>query len=120
MFFSLGFDVKDHYKEFGGYSAVFVARNNDLQGIKAYTAVDIEGLYTLGTVVIDYRSYRVTAQSIVAGILEREHEQSVVYESVDFGNTVVTNKKYLELLGKNRTSAQNFSPFCNKRKRKRS
>ncbi|RWS27357.1 hypothetical protein B4U80_02506, partial [Leptotrombidium deliense] len=100
IFFSLGFDVKDHYKEFGGDSAAFVAPNNDLQGVKAYTAVDVEGLYTLGTVVIDYRGYRVTAQSIIPGILEREQEQSVVYGSVDFGKTVVTHKKYLELLGK--------------------
>lgn len=50
--------------------------------------------------VIDYRGYRVTAQSIIPGILEREQEQSVVYGSIDFGKTVVTHAKYLELLGK--------------------
>ena len=65
-----------------------------------YNTVDQEGLYTLGTVVIDYRGYRVTAQSIIPGILEREQEQSVVYGSIDFGKTVVTHAKYLELLGK--------------------
>lgn len=65
-----------------------------------YNTVDQEGLYTLGTVVIDYRGYRVTAQSIIPGILEREQEQSVVYGSIDFGKTVVTHPKYLELLGK--------------------
>lgn len=32
-----------------------------------YSAVDLEGLYTLGTVVVDYRGYRVTAQSIIPG-----------------------------------------------------
>lgn len=100
IFFSLGFDVRDHYKELGGDAAAFVAPSNDLQGVKAYCAVDVEGLYTLGTIVIDYRGYRVTAQSIIPGILEREQEQSVVYGSVDFGKTVVTNEKYLELLGK--------------------
>lgn len=50
--------------------------------------------------MIDYRGYRVTAQSIIPGILEREQEQSVVYGSIDFGKTVVTHPKYLELLGK--------------------
>lgn len=30
--------------------------------------MDVDGLYTLGTVVIDYRGYRVTAQSIIPGI----------------------------------------------------
>ena len=58
------------------------------------------GLYTLGTVVVDYRGYRVTAQSIIPGILEREQEQSVVYGSIDFGKTVVTHPKYMDLLQK--------------------
>jgi protein TIF31 len=57
-------------------------------------------LFTLGTVVLDYRGYRVTAQSIIPGILEREQEQSVVYGSIDFGKTVVTQTKYLDLLQK--------------------
>ncbi|XP_043225112.1 clustered mitochondria protein homolog isoform X2 [Amphibalanus amphitrite] len=100
IFFSLGFDVRDHYKELGGDAAAFVAPRNDLQGVKVYSAVDTEHLYTLGTVVVDYRGYRVTAQSIIPGILEREQEQSVVYGSIDFGSTVVSNSKYLELLSK--------------------
>ena len=100
IFFSLGFDVKDHYKDLGGDSAAFVAPRNDLQGVKVYNAVDLEGLFTLGTVVLDYRGYRVTAQSIIPGILEREQEQSVVYGSIDFGKTVVTHPKYLDLLQK--------------------
>ncbi|XP_054167940.1 clustered mitochondria protein homolog [Oppia nitens] len=100
IFFSLGFDVRDHYKELGGDAAAYTAPTNDLQGVKAYSAIDIEGLYTLGTAVIDYKGYRVTAQSIIPGILEREQEQSVVYGSVDFGKTVVTHSKYLEYLNK--------------------
>lgn len=100
IFFSLGFDVRDHYKELGGDAAAFVAPRNDLQGVRVYSAVDLPGLYTLGTVVIDYRGYRVTAQSIIPGILEREQEQSVVYGSIDFGKTVLTHVKYLELLNK--------------------
>lgn len=99
IFFSLGFDVRDHYRELGGDAAAFAAPINDLQGVRAYAAVDIEGLYTLGTVVIDYHGYRVTAQSIIPGILEREQDQSVIYGSVDFGHTVMTHPKYLELLG---------------------
>ncbi|XP_033221558.1 clustered mitochondria protein homolog [Belonocnema kinseyi] len=100
IFFSLGFDVRDHYKELGGDAAAFVAPRNDLQGVRVYAAVDLPSLYTLGTVVIDYRGYRVTAQSIIPGILEREQEQSVVYGSIDFGKTVLTHPKYLELLNK--------------------
>jgi protein TIF31 len=73
-------------------------QRNDLQGVRVYSAVDLPGLYTLGTVVIDYRGYRVTAQSIIPGILEREQEQSVVYGSIDFGKTVISHPKYLELV----------------------
>ncbi|XP_061460859.1 clustered mitochondria protein homolog isoform X2 [Rhineura floridana] len=100
IFFSLGFDVRDHYKDFGGDVAAYVAPTNDLNGVRTYNAMDVEGLYTLGTVVVDYRGYRVTAQSIIPGILEREQEQSVIYGSIDFGKTVVSHPKYLELLGK--------------------
>ncbi|XP_056612685.1 clustered mitochondria protein homolog isoform X2 [Triplophysa dalaica] len=100
IFFSLGFDVRDHYKELGGDAAAHAAPTNDLNGVRAYSAVDVEGLFTLGTVVVDYRGYRVTAQSIIPGILEREQEQSVIYGSIDFGKTVVSHPKYLELLEK--------------------
>uniref|UniRef100_A0A671M0J7 Clustered mitochondria protein homolog n=1 Tax=Sinocyclocheilus anshuiensis TaxID=1608454 RepID=A0A671M0J7_9TELE len=100
IFFSLGFDVRDHYRELGGDAAAHAAPTNDLNGVRAYSAVDVEGLYTLGTVVVDYRGYRVTAQSIIPGILEREQEQSVIYGSIDFGKTVASHPKYLELLEK--------------------
>ena len=65
IFFSLGFDVRDHYKDLGGDAAAFVAPRNDLQGVKVYNAVDLEGLYTLGTVVVDYRGYRYVAPQII-------------------------------------------------------
>lgn len=42
-------------------------QGNDLQGVKAYFNLDPKGLFTLGTVVVDYRGYRITAQSIIPG-----------------------------------------------------
>lgn len=111
IFLSLGFDVKDHFKDFGGDAAAYVAPGCDLQGVKAYSGVDAEGLYTLGTVVVDYRGYRVTAQSIIPGILEKEQEQSVVYGSIDFGKTIVANDKYKELLKKSAQSLK-IHPHC--------
>ncbi|GMT19885.1 hypothetical protein PFISCL1PPCAC_11182 [Pristionchus fissidentatus] len=101
IFFSLGFDVKDHYKELGGDAAAFAATSADLQGVKAYSAAcDDSKLATLGMAIVDYKGFRVTAQSIIPGILEREQEQSVVYGSIDFGKTVVSHEKYHELLEK--------------------
>lgn len=66
--------------------------------MKALNALDIDGLYTLGTVVVDYRGYRVTVQSIIPGILDKDQEQSVVHGSTDFGKTCATNEKYNELV----------------------
>ncbi|XP_073438771.1 clustered mitochondria protein homolog [Dendrobates tinctorius] len=100
IFFSFGFDVRDHYKDLGGDHAAHVAATHDLRGVQAYSDLDIEELYVLGTVVLDYRGYRVTAQSIIPGILDRKEDQSVVYGSIDFGKTVTTNVKYLSLLQK--------------------
>ena len=75
-----------------------MAVSADLQGVKAYSALDLPKLRTLGMAIIDYKGYRVTAQSIIPGILEREQEQSVVYGSIDFGKTVVSNEVYHEIL----------------------
>jgi hypothetical protein len=56
-------------------AAAYVAPRKYLQGVKVFNAVDLEGLFILGTVVLDYRGYRVTAQSIIPGILEREMKE---------------------------------------------
>ncbi|OCT98193.1 clustered mitochondria protein homolog [Xenopus laevis] len=100
IFFSFGFDVRDHYKDLGGDHAAHIAANHDLNGVQAYSDLDIEELYFLGTVVLDYRGYRVTAQSIIPGILDRKEDQSVVYGSIDFGKMVSSSVKYLTLLQK--------------------
>jgi protein TIF31 len=47
IFFSLGFDVRDHYKELGGDAAAHVAPRNDLHGVRVYSAVDVEGMRNL-------------------------------------------------------------------------
>ncbi|KAK3523983.1 hypothetical protein QTP70_017491 [Hemibagrus guttatus] len=100
IFFSFGFDGHEHYEELGGEAAAHAASAIDLNGVKAYSAVDVDGLYLLGTVLVDYRGYRITAQSIVPGALERGQEQSVIYGSTDFGKTVVSNDQFLKLLEK--------------------
>ncbi|KAM7398191.1 hypothetical protein PAMA_006202 [Pampus argenteus] len=100
LFFSLGFDVSEHYRPLGGNTAAHAAAICDLRGAQAYTSVDIEGLYTLGTAVVDYRGIRVIAQTIVPGILEKNQEQHVVYGSNDYGKTVFTHPRFLELLDK--------------------
>ncbi|XP_031136585.1 clustered mitochondria protein homolog isoform X2 [Sander lucioperca] len=100
LFFSLGFDIAEHYRPLGGNTAAHAAAMCDLRGAQAYASVDIEGLYTLGTAVVDYRGIRVIAQTIVPGILEKNQEQSVVYGSNDYGKTVFTHPRFLKLLDK--------------------
>lgn len=100
IFFSLGFDVREHYGDYGGDAAAFVAPLLDLRGVQVFNAADVKGLHTLGTVIVDYKGFRITAQSIIPGILEREQEQSVVYGSIDFGKTIVTSSDYDGLLDK--------------------
>ncbi|XP_049448798.1 clustered mitochondria protein homolog [Epinephelus fuscoguttatus] len=100
LFFSLGFDISEHYLPLGGNTAAHAAAICDLRGAQAYASVDIEGLHTLGTAVVDYRGIRVIAQTIVPGILEKNQDQSVVYGSNDYGKTVFTHPRFLELLDK--------------------
>ncbi|XP_076025104.1 clustered mitochondria protein homolog [Genypterus blacodes] len=100
IFFSLGFDISDHYRPLGGNTAAHAAAVCDLRGTQAYASIDTDGLHTLGTAVVDYRGIRVTAQTIVPGILEKNQEQSVVYGSNDNGETVHTHTRFLELLDK--------------------
>ncbi|XP_069002269.1 clustered mitochondria protein homolog [Embiotoca jacksoni] len=100
LFFSLGFDISEHYRPLGGNTAAHAAAICDLRGAQAYASVDTEGLHTLGSAVVDYRGIRVIAQTIVPGILEKSHEQTVVYGSNDNGKTVFTHPRFLELLDK--------------------
>ena len=96
IFFSFACDSRDHYQKYGGDEAAYVAASLDLKGVELYNKLDVEGLYTLGTTVVDYRGYRIIAQSIIPGILQREQENSVVYGSVDGGKTIVSHEQFLE------------------------
>lgn len=98
IFFSFGFDIRENFKESGGDHAAYAASSSDLKGIQAYSDVNVEGLHLLGTVIVDYRGYRVVAQSIIPGILEQEQEQNVVYGSIDFGKDVTSHHEYVGLL----------------------
>ncbi|KAL5478129.1 hypothetical protein EMCRGX_G025010 [Ephydatia muelleri] len=100
IFFSLAFDGRDHFKQFGGDEAAHAAARADLNGVAMLERMEERDLHTLGTVIVDYRGYRIVAQSIIPGILQREQESSAVYGSIDAGKTITTNKKFEEMLKK--------------------
>ncbi|KAF9433689.1 Intracellular distribution of mitochondria [Entomortierella beljakovae] len=100
IFFSKGFDGRNTFEKLGGDDAAHVATSKDLEGVRTLNGVDVEGLYTLGTVVVDYKGVRVVAQSIVPGIFRQQEESSIVYGSVDNGPQVKSDEKFHEILGK--------------------
>ncbi|KAJ3118216.1 hypothetical protein HDU96_003256 [Phlyctochytrium bullatum] len=75
IFFSHGNDAREAYERLGGAAAAHVAVSKDIDGISAVSALDVEGLYTVGTVVVDYKGHRLVGQSIIPGVLKRQQQQ---------------------------------------------
>ena len=61
--------------------------------VQAYASIDVPGLHTLGTALVDYHGHRVTAQAIVPGLLEQHQERGLLYGSNDHGHTVASDTK---------------------------
>ena len=97
VFFSYPYDGRDLYKPVGGDRAAYVTAAKDLQGIAAVEELDIDGLHTLATALVDYRGHRVVAQSIVPGILQREQENILEYGTLD-GKKLSRSEKFANLL----------------------
>uniref|UniRef100_A0A1D1Z9L5 Clustered mitochondria protein homolog n=1 Tax=Anthurium amnicola TaxID=1678845 RepID=A0A1D1Z9L5_9ARAE len=74
--------------------ATYASANNDLKGTKAYQEADVPGLYNLAMAIIDYRGYRVVAQSIIPGILQGDKSDSLLYGSVDNGKKICWDEAF--------------------------
>mmetsp|Transcript_922 Transcript_922/g.1478 ORF Transcript_922/g.1478 Transcript_922/m.1478 type:complete len:1243 (+) Transcript_922:286-4014(+) len=83
-----------------GDQATYASSNQDLIGVQMYSATETPGLYTLATAVIDYRGFRIVAQSIIPGILQGEQLGSLIYGSVDNGSKFVWNEDFHAKLSK--------------------
>ncbi|KAJ3404907.1 Intracellular distribution of mitochondria, partial [Chytridiales sp. JEL 0842] len=71
IFFSHGNDQRESYEKFGGAAAAHVAVSKDVDGVGLLSSLDLEGLHTLGTALVDFKGQRLVAQAIVPGILRR-------------------------------------------------
>ncbi|KAI8852682.1 clustered mitochondria-domain-containing protein [Chytridium lagenaria] len=118
IFFSHGNDQRESYERFGGAAAAHVAVGKDVDGVGAVSSLDIEGVYTLGTAVVDYKGHRLVAQTIIPGILKKQQQQLeaaaaaeasgeqvgenalVKYGSIDNGKSVESSKTFHELAEK--------------------
>ncbi|RPA99674.1 hypothetical protein L873DRAFT_873062 [Choiromyces venosus 120613-1] len=102
IFFSHGADGVGTFASEGGDEAARVATGKDVMGVKYVNGLDIPGLSTPGTVVVDYLGRRLVAQSIVPGIFRpREEGQSQIdYGGVEGKEVVATTESFVPLFEK--------------------
>lgn len=99
IFFSKGNDGRGTFENLGADEAAHVATGKDLEGVKILNSIDAEGLYTLASVVVDYKGIRIVAQSIVPGIFRRQDENSIIYGSVDNGVQISSDPTFHASIG---------------------
>ncbi len=66
--------------------------------METFEQMQNKGLFTSSTVLVDYRGYRVMCQAVVPGVLQREHESSIVYGSLDGGKNIKMDSHFCELV----------------------
>ncbi|KAL2257328.1 hypothetical protein VTK26DRAFT_328 [Humicola hyalothermophila] len=96
VFFSFGADGVGTFTSEGGDEAARVATGKDVMGVKQVNQLDIDGLYTPGTVVVDYLGKRIVGQSIVPGIFKQPEagENQIHYGAVDGKEVVAADQSF--------------------------
>ncbi|CAL5867551.1 uncharacterized protein PFLUO_LOCUS1770 [Penicillium psychrofluorescens] len=102
IFYSFGADGVGTFTSEGGDEAARVAVGKDVLGIKAVNQLDIEGLFTPGTVVVDYLGKRIVGQSIVPGIFKQREpgEHQIDYGGVEGKDVVATHAEFVPVFEK--------------------
>ncbi|CZS95779.1 hypothetical protein WAI453_001610 [Rhynchosporium graminicola] len=102
VFFSFGADGVGTFASEGGDEAARVATGKDVMGIRMVNQLDIDGLFTPGTVVIDYMGKRLVGQSIVPGIFKQRDpgENQIDYGAVDGKEVVAADERFVPVFEK--------------------
>ncbi|GLB12369.1 intracellular distribution of mitochondria [Aspergillus tubingensis] len=102
IFYSFGADGVGTFASEGGDEAARVAVGKDVVGIKAVNQLDINGLFTPGTVVVDYLGKRIVGQSIVPGIFKQREpgEHQIDYGGVEGKDVVATHPDFVSVFEK--------------------
>ena len=102
VFFSFGADGVGTFASEGGDEAARVATGKDVLGVKAVNQLDINDLFTPGTVVVDYLGKRLVGQSIVPGIFKQRGpgEHQIDYGAVDGRDVVASNQAFAPMFEK--------------------
>lgn len=97
VFYSFGADGVGTFASEGGDEAARVAVGKDVGGVKAVNQLDIAGLATPGTIIVDYLGKRLVAQSIVPGIFKQREpeEHQVDYGGVEGRDVVAENEVFV-------------------------
>jgi protein TIF31 len=99
IFYSFGADGVGTFGTEGGDEAARVAVGKDVLGVRAVNNLDIPGLFTSGTVVVDYLGKRIVGQSIVPGIFKQRDpgEHQIDYGAVEGKEIVADDKSFIPL-----------------------
>ncbi|EEP82654.1 conserved hypothetical protein [Uncinocarpus reesii 1704] len=102
IFFSFGADGVGTFASEGGDEAARVAVAKDVMGVKAVNQLDITGLFTPGTIVVDYLGKRVVGQSIVPGIFKQREpgEHQIDYGGVDGKDVIAKHEGFTPVFEK--------------------
>lgn len=102
VFFSFGADGVGTFASEGGDEAARVATGKDVLGVRMVNQLDIEGLFTPGTVVVDYLGKRLVGQSIVPGIFKQREpgENQIDYGAVDGKEVVASDERFVPVFEK--------------------
>lgn len=99
IFFSRAVDTgMETFKVAKGDRAARKSASRDLHCLGALHRMDKTGLYTLGTVLVDFLGTRYVCQSILPGILNGEKTHTLLYGAVEAGTPLVWDKEMHELL----------------------
>ncbi|KAJ9629907.1 Intracellular distribution of mitochondria [Taxawa tesnikishii (nom. ined.)] len=96
VFYSFGADGVGTFASDGGDEAARVATGKDVMGVKAVNQLDINGLFTPGTVVVDYLGKRLVGQSIVPGIFKQREpgEHQIDYGGVEGKDIIAEHEAF--------------------------
>jgi len=102
VFFSFGADGVGTFTLEGGDEAARAATGKDVSGVRLVNQLDIDGLYTPGTIVVDYLGQRVVGQSIVPGIFRQRDpsENQIDYGAVEGKDVVSADERFVPQFAK--------------------
>jgi len=98
VFFSFGADGVGTFVTEGGDEAARVATGKDVTGVRLVNGFDIPGLFTAGSIIVDYMGKRIVGQSVVPGIFRQKEpdENQIDYGGVEGKDVIAENRAFIE------------------------